>query len=94
MKLKLVDVLKKRLSGKNLAEVSRATGVNRKRIHDWAVIGKIPSLNSAAELQLLADYLGLDLSELLFGESKRDVISSVQFKDGLSVFRIVIEKIK
>jgi hypothetical protein len=94
MELKLSEMLKKKFSGKNLAEVSRLTGINRQRLHDWIVVGKTPSLKSVTELQALASHLGLDLNELLFGESDRSIISSVQFRDGESVFKVTIEKIK
>ncbi len=90
----MASILKKHLKGKKLSEVSKATGITPQRLHDWVMAEKIPSLKSIDQLNSLAKYLGLELSELLLGDSPRDVISSAQFKHAGNTFSVTIERLK
>ncbi len=94
MKLRLSEILKKRLQDKNLSEVARLTGIPRQRLFDWSSIGRVPSLKFAPELQMLATYLGLTLEELVLGNSSRRTISAISFRDGDSLYSIVVEKLE
>lgn len=93
MELKIALVLKQRLRGKSLAEVSRATGIPRQRLFDWCE-GKAPSLKFAPELLKLATHLNIDLTELLFGVGDKKILSTVVFRDQDAVFRIQIERLE
>lgn len=88
------NILNERLKDKNLAEVARKISVSKTILHDWYTGRRIPSLKNIAALKKLADILGMDLEDLLLGESNERIISSVIFDDEKRRYQINIKKIR
>jgi len=97
MKIQLGEVLRRELTGKKLKDVAEATDIPISLIGDWRQ-GGLPSAKNIGRLQVLADYLGITLSELLFNRKdvdvKADILQSVRFKDEGREYRILIERLK
>lgn len=97
MEIQLAKVLKRELGGIKLKDVSSSTGISISLLSDWRE-GRLPSAKNLSKLQLLAEYLDISLSELLFSKKEQQseaiVLQSTQFRDGNSQYRITIEKIK
>lgn len=94
MEIKLHEVLKEKLEGENLSKLARDLGIPRQRLFDWVSAKKFPNLKNAKELKKLADYLGLTLDQLVFGEKSSKIVSSVVFEDDKKQYKILIERIK
>lgn len=77
--------------------MSEATGISISLLSDWKE-GRLPNGKNLPKLQLLADYLDLSLSQLLFSKKEQNsraiTLQSTQFRDGENEYRIIIEKIK
>lgn len=97
MELRLSKVLKRELRNVKLKEVSEATGISISLLSDWKE-GRLPSAKNLVKLQVLADYLELTLSQLLFSKLEKDstaiTLQSTQFRDGDNQYRIIIEKLR
>lgn len=95
MEIKLASVLKKALKGKRLTQVAADSGVNKSLLHDWVSSGRKPSGKNMPQLKRLANYLGMSLDEVLFGEpSQRTVISTTRFSDQGHEYLVSVEKLK
>ena len=97
MELRLSKVLKRELKNLKLRDVSEATDISISLLCDWKE-GRLPSAKNLPKLQILADYLDLTLSQLLFSKKEQDstaiTLQSTQFRDGENQYRIIIEKLK
>lgn len=95
MEVKLHDVLQARLKGENLSKIARELNIPKQRLFDWVTAKKSPNLKNATEIKKLADYLGLTIEQLLFGETEGSkILSSVIFEDDNKQYRILIERLK
>ncbi len=93
--IQLSRILKRELKGKVLSRVANDIGISISILHDWHSSSRKPSAKNMWQLKKLADYLGLSLEEILFGESSPNkVISSTTFTDNGQTYRIVIERIR
>jgi transcriptional regulator with XRE-family HTH domain len=91
----LSQVLQRELKGKVLSRVARELGMSVSLLHDWYSSARKPSAKNLWQLKLLAEYLGLTLDEILFGETGgKQVISSTTFNDRGVQYRVNIEKVK
>lgn len=94
--LRFAHVLKRELSGKNLAQVARDIGVAPSLLHDWYAARRSPNARNFPQLLKLSHYLGLTLEELIFDKPLNDkvTIASTTFTSDGSQFRVQIEKLK
>jgi transcriptional regulator with XRE-family HTH domain len=93
--IKLSQVLQRELKGKVLSRVAKEVGISVSILHDWYSSSRKPSAKNLWQLQMLADYLGLSLEQVLFDEQQEhQIISSTVFTDRGVQYRVNIEKIK
>ena len=93
-KLILGQMLRKKMASENIAAIGKAVGLDRRVLHSWAYQDRVPSLKFASQLRKLANHFNLQLEELLFGVSDKKIITSIQFRDGESMFKVVVQKIE
>jgi len=86
--------LKKKLKGENLARLSRELSIPSTLLFEWRDAKRHPSFKNLIHVRKLADYFGISLEELLFGDSAPSLISSVMFEDNKRKYRIKIERLK
>ncbi len=93
--MKLQDVLKRELKGRNVTLVAKEAGISKSLLHDWAKSRRMPSAKNFPMLLKLAQYLGLTLEELLFDKqsSEKVTLASTTFTDSGRQYRIEIEKL-
>lgn len=96
MQLRLHEILRSELQGKNISQIAKQIGVSKSLLHDWTNSRRSPNAKNFPALLKLAKYLGLTLEALLFGESTTDktVLASTTFADGSNQYRVQIEKMK
>ena len=98
MEIVLSKVLQREFKGQGLKlkDVSNETGIPISSLADWRE-GRIPSAKSLPRLQLLADFLRLTLSELIFDRQDRkwegDILQRTIFSDQDKTYRISIERL-
>jgi transcriptional regulator with XRE-family HTH domain len=96
MEIKLAEVLKRELKGKELKALSKELGIPLSNLHAW-INGILPNGKNFKNLVKLADYLGLSLDELLLNRKsttdKAEIITTTIFKDGRSTYRVSVEKV-
>jgi transcriptional regulator with XRE-family HTH domain len=76
----------------NAAQVSRATGISSRTIHNW-LSGQPP--RDVRQLKKVADYFKVTLDQLVFGnESQRSALE--EFKDEINagIFEVILRRIK
>lgn len=99
MKVEISKVLKRELRARNLRlkEVSEETGISISSLADWRDC-RHPSAKNLPKLQLLADFLDLSLSELMFNRNEERLeaktLQSTTFSDGGRTYRILIKRIE
>lgn len=89
-------MLNKLLEGKSVTQVAKDIGVSKSLLSEWRSSKRGPNLSSLHHVKALADYLGVDFEELIFGEEKREseVLTTVNFKDENKTYNITITRIK
>lgn len=88
------QILKENFKDKNLSEVARQLNIPRSVLQDWIQEEREPSLKNIEYIRSIAGFLGLSLDELLGGESKTKIISSVMFEDEGKKYQVLINRIK
>lgn len=98
MGLLFSKVLEERLQGKNLSAVAREVGIPRAVLHDWVKGKRLPSLRNIELVKQLADYLGLSLEQIIFGDKSKSnnakSISSVRFSDENRHYEVIVQRIE
>ena len=94
MSMKFNQILQEKLGSENLTEIARELDMPKSILHDWVVSMKQPSGKNIPHVKAIAEYLGLTLDELFFGEANKTTISSVSFEDNGRKYRINIERLK
>lgn len=93
MMSKFAGLLKKRLAGKNLAQLARELKIPRTVLHDWVTARRTPSLRNIDHLTALAQHLGISLDEMLTEPNAERVINTMIFEDDGKKYRIKIERV-
>lgn len=94
MKSHFHKILKQSFSNKNLSELSRQLEIPRSVLQDWIKDEREPSFKNLEYLKRISDYLGISLDELLTGEPKERMLSSVTFEDDGKRYQILINRVK
>ena len=102
IKIRLSEFIQNELQKRNLSvtKLSQETRIPRSLIHDWVQSNVSPTLNNKniKNIEKLADYFGVSVVKLIFGNldenAKSDVLFSSTFKDGRVSYRITIEKLE
>lgn len=98
MKIELQNVLKRELKArhKTINALARECGIPTSVLHSW-VQGVLPSAKNLHHVLALAKCLGLPVSTLLFNEAEVEtgssLISTTEFSDGESKFRLLVMKV-
>lgn len=87
-------VLKEKLKGLNLSQLSRELNIPSTLLFEWKAAKRHPSFKNIVHVQKLADYFGMSLEELLLGTDSSTLISTVMFQDRDRKYRIKIERLK
>ena len=88
-------MLNKLLKDKSVTQVAKEIGMPKSVLSEWKSSKKGPNLSSMHHVRKLAQYLGVDFEELLFGEDKKstEVLTTVNFKDENKTYNITITKL-
>lgn len=86
--------LKTHFKDKNLSELSRTLEIPRSVLADWIKDEREPSFKNLAYIKRIADHIGISLDELLTGEVKTKMLSSVTFEDDGKRYQILINRVK
>jgi len=86
--------LKTKLESENISRLSRELKIPKTLLFEWKSANRKPAFKNLPHIRKLADYFGVSLEELLFGEEDPSLISSVMFEDNKRKYRIKIERLK
>lgn len=91
--MELKKVLKELLHKNDLsvAQLARATGVARQTIDNW-IAGQEP--RSLTQVKKVADYFGVQVDYLCFGQTKEKTIREFEDEINAGVFEVVLRRIK
>ncbi len=89
------EILSKKLKGENISELARKLDIPKAVLFDWIKARRKPNLSNMGHVQVLADYLGITLEEIIFGEkaTAEKVLARVDFSDNGRDYQISIKKI-
>ena len=89
------EILSQKLKGENITELARKLDIPKAVLFDWIKSRRKPNLSNMGHIQVLADYLGITLEEIIFGEKSKPkkILTRVDFSDGDRNYQISIKKI-
>lgn len=98
MSIELKRVLNREFKSRGLAanKVAKQLNIPQSVLHGW-ISGSLPNGKNLHHIQSLSKFLGLTVSELLFGGETRDgsvMLFNSEFGDGETKYRLYVEKIK
>ena len=87
------DYLQSQLKSSNLSAIALELDIPKALLHDWVQARRSPSLKNMKHVRKIAEYLGVGLEYLLFGEEKaEEIVSAVTFEDEGKKYKVIITK--
>jgi hypothetical protein len=98
MSIELKKVLNKEFKARGLVanKVAKQLKIPQSVLHGWCT-GSLPNGKNLHHIQALSAFLGLTVSELLFGNEDKSGATTLfnsEFRDGEMKYRLYVEKIK
>ena len=98
MSIELKRILNREFKSRGLVanKVAKSLGIPQSVLHGW-ISGSLPNGKNLHHIQALSNFLGLSVSELLFGgenSSGSEILFHNEFRDGDSKYKLTVEKIK
>lgn len=99
MKYSFSKTLSHALGKCNLSKVSKDLDIPKSLLHDWLHAKRSPNMSSMHHVRKLAQHVGIDFEELLFGDGIEDlnpnkVLTTVTFNDSGNYYSITITKLE